>query len=221
MLDTEQAILARRSVRGFLPQPVAQDLMQRIFDLAQHAPSNCNTQPWVMHVASGAVRDRLRARLVEAATASPKGQPDIPFDGKYDGVFRERQIDAAVQLWNASGITREDRAGRARSFMRNYELFDAPHVAFLFLPPWASLREAADCGMFLQTLMLLLSAHGLGSCPQTALSMYPDLVRDALGVPAEYRLLCGLSFGYEDSSVAANAARTGRAALGTQVQFHG
>ncbi|MFN0185839.1 MAG: nitroreductase [Aquabacterium sp.] len=221
MLDTEQAVLARRSVRGFLAQPVAPSLLQRIFEAAQHAPSNCNTQPWELHVASGSVRDALRNQLVLAAQDPTQARPDIPFDGKYAGAFRERQIDAAVRLWAASGVARDDRAARARSFMRNYELFDAPHVAFLFMPDWCSLREAADCGMYLQTLMLLLTAHGLASCPQTALSMHPDLIRAAFGVDASMKLLCGLSFGYEDTAVSANACRTDRVALGVHVHLHG
>ena len=40
MLSTVDAVLQRRSVRAFLPQPVDDGLMQRVFTLAQQAPSN-------------------------------------------------------------------------------------------------------------------------------------------------------------------------------------
>ncbi len=220
MLSTQDAILARRSVRGFLPQAVPDTLMQSIFDLAQRAPSNCNTQPWVVHVASGTTIHVLRQRLTAAAPDPANRQPDYPYDGRYQGVFRERQIDAAVQLFQASGVGREDPAGRAASYMRNFELFDAPHVAFIYLPEVFGIREAADCGMYAQTLMLALSAHGLASCPQTALSHFPQIIREVLGTDPSHKLLFGLSFGYEDTTVPANACRVGRQSAAQAVVFH-
>ena len=53
MLSTADAIRARRSVRGFLPKPVPAKTLHAVFELAQWAPSNCNTQPWITQVASG------------------------------------------------------------------------------------------------------------------------------------------------------------------------
>jgi hypothetical protein len=135
-------------------------------------------------------------------------------------VYRDRQYAAARTLYEALNITREDKAGRTAAFNRNYTFFDAPHVAFLFLPEPFGLREAADLGMYAQNLMLALTAHGIGSCPQTALSFYPDIVRDELGIAAEQRLLFGLSFGYADESHASALARTRRAALSDIVTFH-
>ena len=81
-------------------------------------------------------------------------------------------------------------------------------------------REAADIGMYAQTLMLTLTANGLSSCPQTALSFHADLVRQALDIDEEYKLLFGISFGYEDTEEAANNARVGRAPIDETVTFH-
>jgi hypothetical protein len=81
-------------------------------------------------------------------------------------------------------------------------------------------REATDLGMYAQTLMLLMTSRGIASCAQGALGLHPDIVRRHLGIAAEYRLLFGISFGYEDPSVAANAARVGRVGLGEAVRFH-
>ena len=104
MLSAVDAVLQRRSVRGFLPQPLDDGLVQRIFTLAQQAPSNCNTQPWVVHVASGDAAATLRRRLTEAGRDPAQHRPDFPFDGRYPGVYRERQFDAAQQLYGAMGI---------------------------------------------------------------------------------------------------------------------
>ena len=74
--------------------------------------------------------------------------------------------------------------------------------------------------MYAQTLMLSFTAHGLGSCPQTALSFQADYVREQLGVGAENKLIFGISFGYPDPDAPANACRTDRAALNDAVFFH-
>lgn len=220
MLSINDAIRSRRSVRAFLPSPVPQQTLEAIFTLAQCAPSNCNTQPWVVHVVSGAACENLRQRLSEAALDPTAHAPDHPYDGKYSGVYRERQQDAAAQLHGAMNIAREDRASRMRSMLRNFSFFGAPHVAFVFLPEPFGLREAADCGMYVQTLMLAMAAHGIASCPQTSLSFHPAIVRAALNVPPGERLLLGISFGYEDPDADANDCRMGRAALEDSVAFH-
>lgn len=216
----EEIVRGRHSVRAFRPDAVPQQVMERIFEVAQCAPSNCNTQPWQVHVVSGQLCDELRAELPKAME-SGVFQLDFPYDGMYDGVYRQRQVDAAQQLYKAMGIAREDKAGRQHAFMRNFSFFDAPHVAFLFLPEPFGLREAADLGHYAQTLMLALQAHGLASCPQTALSFQADLVRDKLSIPARHKLLYGISFGYAQNDAPANDARTGRARLSDVVNFHG
>ncbi|MCY1182225.1 Nitroreductase NfnB [compost metagenome] len=118
-------------------------------------------------------------------------------------------------------IARDDEGGRNAAFMRNFVFFDAPHVAFFYLPAGFGLREAADLGMCAQTFMLALTAKGIASCPQTALSFSAEQVRDAVGASAGEILLFGISFGYEDPTVAANGARTGRAPREASFTFVG
>lgn len=209
----------RRSVRGFHSDPVPEDVLARVFTMAQQSPSNCNVQPWVVHVASGAAIDRVRTALHAHAASDAEVSADYPVT-VFPGVYRERQIDAAKALFAATGVTREDAAARRTSFLRNYLFFDAPHVAFVFVPDWAGMREAADCGMYAQSLMLALTAHGLASCPQGALSWHPGVVRRALGVDDSMRLLFGLSFGYEDVDHPANTTRTDRASIDQAIIFH-
>lgn len=204
-----EVVRARRSVRGFRPDPVPPQILREIMALAARAPSNCNTQPWQVYVVSGAPLERLRKQLPEAMMRGEMSM-DFPYEGKYSGIYRDRQYDAAAQLYAAMDIAREDKAGRSAAFMRNFEFFGAPHAAFLFLPEPFGLREAADCGMYAQTLMLALTAYGVGSVPQTALSFHADMLRSELGVGAEQKLLFGISFGYADSSEPANNCRVAR-----------
>ena len=145
---------------------------------------------------------------------------DFPYEGKYEGVYKERQYGSAQALYDAVNIAREDKAGRQVQFMRNFTFFDAPHVAFMFLPEPFGLREAADLGMYAQTLMLAMTAHGLGSCPQTALSFQADFIRQSLGIDASNKLLFGISFGYPDPDAPANTCVTDRASVVDSVVFH-
>lgn len=213
-------VAERRSLRAFLPQAVERATLEAIFADAARAPSNCNTQPWQVHVASGPVLEALRESLPQKFMAGEFSM-DFPYDGTYEGVYRDRQYGAARALYDSLGIAREDKARRHEAFMRNFTFFDAPHAAFLFLPEPFGLREAADLGMFAQTLMLAMTARGLGSCPQTALSFLANPVREALGVDSHNKLLFGISFGYPDPDDAVNSCRTERAALADFVQFHG
>lgn len=215
----DEVVRARRSLRAFLPKPVDQQVLDTIFTVAQRAPSNCNTQPWVVHVASGETLEKLRSEMSDRFMSGDISM-DFPYDGSYDGVYKERQYGAALALYDSVDIAREDKTRRHEQFMRNFIFFDAPHVAFLFLPGPFGLREAADLGMYAQTLMLGFTAHGLGSCPQTALSFQADFIRNTLGVDADNKLVFGISFGYPDPDAPANNCTTDRASLADSVTFH-
>lgn len=218
-LSAVDAICQRRSVRGFRPDRVPPELLQQVFELAQRAPSNCNTQPWQVVVLSGDRLDRLKAAWLAAAQDPDRLRPDFPYSGRYDGVYKARQHDAAARLYQAMGIERTDAAGRAASGLRNFACFDAPHVALIYLPAGLGLREAGDCGMYAQTLMLALTAFGLASCPQTSLSFHPQVVRTVVDVPEDWKLLLGVSIGYEDEAAPANRCRVERAPLSDSVRF--
>jgi len=216
----EQLMRQRRSVRGFRPDPIPKTLLDEIFATAQLAPSNCNVQPWIVHVVSGDAADKMRTNLTAHVMSGAPASPDFPLTDKYPGEYRTRQIGAAVALFNATGVARDDHMARMKSMLRNFEFFDAPHALFLFMPDWAGWREAADCGMYAQSLMLAMAVHGVGSCAQGALSHYAAFVKEQLDVPKEHKLLFGMSFGYEDETHPANAARTDRAAIGDAIHFH-
>ena len=214
------ALRSRRSVRGFLDKPVPEETLKAIFELAQLAPSNCNIQPWKVFVASGEVRDELRRRMVEKVTAGVPMEPDFePNAGKFSGVYRQRQVDCAVELYNNMGIARDDKPGRMRAQLRNFELFDAPHVVFIGMEREFGPTVALDVGMYIQSLMLAMTAYGVGSCAQGSMRYSPNDVREVFGEPHSTAILVGISFGYEDPAVAANRTRVGRAPLGDSVTF--
>ena len=50
---TEAALLSRRSIRGFLPDPVARADVEHLLDVAARAPSGTNMQPWRLVALAG------------------------------------------------------------------------------------------------------------------------------------------------------------------------
>lgn len=218
-ISLEQALRQRRSVRGFTDRPVPDEVMHEVFSLAQLAPSNCNIQPWKVFVASGEVRDELRQRMVDKVTRGVMINPDYEPLQSFTGVYRKRQVDCAVELYNHMGIARDDRPGRMRANLRNFELFDAPHVAFIGMEREFGITVALDVGMYIQSLLLTMTAYGIGSCAQGSMRYYPDDVRELFDEPEGTAILCGISFGYEDTEVAANRTRVGRAPLSENVVF--
>lgn len=215
----DHIVRERHSIRGFRPEPVPDALLTRVFETASWAPSGTNVQPWHTCVASGETRDRLRAEFLDRVANKVPANPDHTRDGKTGDPWRERKRACARALYGAMGIEWEDREGRSRAARRNYELFDAPHVAFLCIDDVFGIQSVADVGMYAQSLMLAMAVNGIGSCAQGTMRDYPDLVRETFGLGPEMKVLFGISFGFEDPNVPANQTRTERAALSETVQF--
>ena len=95
MYDLDQSIRERRSVRGFLPKPVPRDVLEQVLGLAQHAPSNCNVQPWRVYIASGDALEELRTALIQAVTSNASPVMVTPID-EFVGGYRDRQVACAV-----------------------------------------------------------------------------------------------------------------------------
>ena len=221
-LSFRETVLTRRSVRRFRPDPVPGALLRTILAEAQRSPSNCNTQPWVTHIVSGDVRDRLGATF-DAAWTGQQFTPDFSFaQDAYQGDCTTRLKQQGATYFESMGVGRGDAVARDALLRQNFDFYGAPHAAFLFMRSVGdNVRAAADVGMYAQTLLLSLVAHGLGGIPQTAFGLFADPVRRELGVSEDFKLLFGISFGYADDDAVGASYRTDRAALEEAVVFHG
>ena len=219
-MSFEIAVMSRRSIRGFQNTEVPQDVLNKVFDIARWAPSNTNIQPWQTYVASGATRDALREKMMAAVkNGSPPNHDHKEPRRPIGQIWKDRRRECAAVLYHAMDISWEDKEARSAASFRNFELFDAPHVAFLCIDEAFGLSQAWDIGMYAQTLMLAMTANGLASCAQGTMGHHPEMVRDAFDLGPEVKVLFGLSFGYEDSSMKVNSAHTRRAALEDTVTF--
>lgn len=213
---------SRYSVRKFLPTPLPPSDIRGVLEDAQAAPSNCNTQPWTVHVVSGAARDALSKELLKA-DEEERFSPDFSFSYADfgEGAYIDRAEDNAATVYQSVGIPRSDRSARNAHARENLEFFGAPHAAFLFMPAFGdSVRAAGDIGMYAQNFLLSLTARGLGGIPQTMLGQYADTVREFLDVPKELKLLFGISFGTADTTAPVNSFHMGRVQLEQSVVLH-
>jgi hypothetical protein len=64
-----------------------------------------------------------------------------------------------------------------------------------------------------------MQAHGVAAIPQAALAGYSGLLKEQLGIPKERLIVCGISFGFEDTKHVANSYRTTRAPLSEVVDW--
>ena len=217
-MDVLEAIERRRSIRGYLAREVPEAVLKTIFGAAQRAPSWCNIQPWRVWVASGASADLLRQALLDAARGM-KEHPDVPFPARYPGAYGERRIACAKALYGAMGIERHDKAGRDHAWIRNFGAFGAPHIAIVGIDKTFGGYAMLDVGCWLQTVLLAAEAHGVSCCAQASLASYPSVLRQRLPIPKEVHILFGIAMGYADTAADANACRTNREPLGSNVTF--
>jgi nitroreductase len=211
----------RFSVRAFLDKPVPEKTLKEIFATAQLAPSNCNVQPWQIYVVSGSKKDELKDKLMETLMIGNPPNPDFDWKVYYEGVHRERQFESANALYGSMGIERSDKEARMNAMIRNWSFFDAPHVLFFTMEKYLNIMGAVDMGIYAQTLTLLMSEKGIGSCFQGALGQFPDPVRTFLNIPDDRGILFGMSFGYADEKAVVNRTRTDRVSIDTSVVFSG
>jgi nitroreductase len=216
MYDLDEAIRSRHSIRRFLPRPVPKDLLDECLALAQCAPSNSNIQPWKMFIATGTVRDRLKEALLAVAQEKEPNVPALPEH------FKHFRSELGLQVYGVGmGIPRDDKEGRRAAVLRNWEFFGAPVVGIVCIDKELGPADMLGVGMYLQTLVLALTARGLGTCVQVSLAGYPEVIYNELSVPRQLSILTGISIGYTDPDFSANKLRIGRAPIESNVVIQG
>jgi len=206
-MDVGQALLARRSVRAFRPEPPPAALVRSLLEQAARAASGGNLQPWRVVALTG---EPLRA-LVNAVTGSEAQEAAHYPPGLWEP-YRTRRFQNAEDLYRTLGIAREDKAGRLAQFARNGAFFGAPVGVLVCMDERMGLPQWMDLGIYLQSLMLLAVQHGLASCPQGFWLRHVQALKRELALPPHYAVAVGLALGYEDGNAPVNALRTPRAA---------
>ncbi|MGB6119038.1 MAG: nitroreductase [Mesorhizobium sp.] len=217
----DEAIVSRRSVRAFLPDPVSDEMISDILRVASSAPSGTNMQPWKVYVTHGAKKQEITdavmnsgIRAEKAAWDEYKYYPDKFFEPYYG---RRRAVGFA--LYAALGIEKRDVENMRRQHDRNFVFFDAPVGMIFTIDRRLNHGSWIDHGMFLQSIMIAARARGLHTCPQAAFAPYHRQIRPVLGIPDEEIVVCGMALGYEDETKPENQWRTTREPLENFVTF--
>jgi len=218
-MDVYEAVRTRRSVRNFTNRPVPREALERVLAAAAWAPSGSNIQPWHTYVVTGAslveIRKLAGERVAAGDRCDEREYEMYPADLK--SPYRERKSAFGAQRYGELGIARGDLEARQRAASANWNFFGAPAALFCYIDRGMGPPQWADIGGYLQTVMLLLRAEGLHSCPQMAWSVYRKTVAKVLSPPDGLILYCGMSIGYEDVTVPSE--RMGRAPLDETVTF--
>ncbi|MEZ2392227.1 nitroreductase [bacterium RCC_150] len=208
----------RHSCRWFKADEVPRREIEEMLALAQTTPSWCNVQPWQVSILSGNARERLSEALLRAARSEPK-TPDFNPPAEYPSIHNARRRQAGYALYASVGIPRHDAEARAAQARENYRFFNAPHVALITTDERLGVYGAVDCGGYVSTLLLAAESLGIAAVPQAAIAMYAGVVRKELCLPEGKRIVCAVSFGYEDTAHPANGFRTPRSGLDEVVHW--
>jgi len=219
-MDLQEAILSRRSIRAFRPDPVPPKMLEEILDLARWTPSFANTQGWDFTIVGGKVLAELRRRLREGAVADPPGKPEIPWPDLPEK-YHARRREIGLSVFKALGVPDEDKAAREAWRLAGVGFFDAPHVIIICAARCLLGWGMYDVGAVAQSIMLAAHAKGLGTCPQAAPIRHPWIFREVLGIPPEKEVVLAMPIGYPSREAPVNRFERTRLPLDEMVTWKG
>jgi len=211
----DHAMTSRRSIRRFLDRPVDRQLIEDILAVASRAPSGTNTQPWKVHVLTGASRqslvDKVMAIHQDPAQVAQHGEEYDYYPKEWVSPYIDRRRKVGWDLYGLLGIGKADRERMHAQQGRNYTYFDAP-VGLVFTIDRVMGRGSwLDYGMFLQNIMIAARARGLHTCPQAAWNDYHDVLEAHLGLdPSKEMVQVSMALGYADPDALDNTLLTER-----------
>jgi nitroreductase len=211
-MDYEEIAQDRRSIRGYKTDPIPREILEEIIHIAKHAPSSMNTQPWHFHVLTGEPLERIRKGNTEKMMAGSSVDREIKLNHGYEGPHRERQIEIAVQLFEAMGIARDDKERRMDWVMRGFRQFDAP-VSIVITVDKALADDTIahfDCGAATYGLVLAAWSKGIGSVINGQGIMQSSVVRENANIPEDQVIMTCVAMGYPDDSFVANDVKSRR-----------
>ncbi|MCL2672063.1 MAG: nitroreductase family protein [Clostridiales bacterium] len=183
-MDIYETIFARRSIRKYRPDPVADETLMRLARAAIAAPNGGNAQPWdFVFVTDTALIGKLCAILEQV-------------HGEYFGTAR-RDALAGERLERA--VSAYGRMAVAPAFVlackniRNQQLNDS-HAA------WSDIWAHHSIAAAMENLILAAVAEGLGTCWLGTPGWQAGTIRELLHIPAHVEILALSPIGYPDEA---------------------
>ncbi|MFC1981820.1 nitroreductase [Chloroflexota bacterium] len=221
-MNLVEAICTRKSIRGYKPDPVPKEVLREILEIASRSPSPLNTQPWDITVITGQVLDNIKRGNIQMLNSGAARNPEVdlrPYEGKY----RQRQVDVAIELFRLMGIAREDKEKRREWRQKGCLFYNAPAAIIL------SVDKSLDglpfmllsIGAIMQTICLVALDYGLATCIEGQSLWFPEIVRKFAGISESKRMIISITIGYPDWDFPANALETKREPTESFVSWFG
>ena len=219
-MNVIEAIKERRSVRAFKRDPIPLELLKKIMKQALRAPSWANTQPWEFAIVTDEPLEAIQKNFLARGTQEP--QPDIarPYE------FPEPYLSRIKGLSPKGFVPTKEAMDQRR--IQNCKNYGAPTVIYVLIDQHMlyqfegiNVWSAYDCGSVVENIMLLAANYGLETVAQAQAVIYPDIIRDVLGLPIEKLIAIGIAIGHPDRGSPANQTRTRREPLDKVVGWFG
>jgi nitroreductase len=194
-----EAIYSARSLRHFKPDPVPQELIERVLDAAIRASSGGNTQHWTFIVVRDAEKRRQLAALYrkasdyQSAVYAARPKPDHLTQAQYEqflansGWLWDHMADAPVIL--VPCLSKREPPERA-SLPAVVQARYAAHLANVQRISGSSIYPA------IQNIILACRGLGLGTVITTNHILYEDEIKAVLGVPENVATFALMPIGY-------------------------
>jgi len=219
----DAAITSRRSIRAFLPDPVAREDIDAILEVAARAPSGTNTQPWRVYVLTGNAKARLGDAILAAYRDPEQAKAHTEeynyYPREWVSPFIDRRRKVGWDLYALLGLTRDNKAGMAAQHGRNFRFFDAPVGLIFTIDRVMEQGSWLDYGMFLQNIMVAARGRGLDTCPQAAFTQFHRIIAEQLQLPSNEMVVCGMALGIADTSRIENTLVTEREPASSFARF--
>ena len=218
---TDTQITRRHSVRAYKSDPVTSELLRHLLEMAAHAPSTTNSQPWKSYVLTGDSLKNLTHAVCTAFDTEPDKHhaeypyyPDPPLEP-----YLSRRRKIGQNMYRLLDIAREDREKRRLQQRRNLEFFGAPAGILFTIHRQLPAINLIDYGAFFQTLMLSAKSHALDTCLQAYWSDYHRIIRDILPITPDEVVIAGMAIGYADPAAPVNQLITEREPVSSFATF--
>jgi len=217
-MEILKAVHERKSIRKFKSDPVSRETLEEILQAAQRSPSAINTQPWECWAVGGETLKQLAEEIYRAGEDGEVPRGDFPVAQQWKEVFMNRMRENGKRLFGLLGIE-QDREGKRAFSLSMYKFYDAPQAIFVCLDESLGHYSIFDCGCFVQTVCLMASSKGLGTCILESVVRYPDIIRKRLGIPSQKKILVGIAIGTPDRTAVINEFTSSREPLENVVQW--
>lgn len=183
LLTVKEAVLTRRSIRKFKPEPIPREKLEEMLSLALKAPSSNNLQPWrVVVVQNPELKERLREAANNQAQVSSASAVFVVYSDMKDTLERVEEIFHP-------GFSEEQKQIRAANMRKAWED--------------KSDEERENWGkaqgfILLGFLMLIARSFGYDTVPMGGFNAVK--VKELLGLPSHVAITALLPIGVADEA---------------------